>query len=37
MKVARIALVMFVALMQAAFIFMPVPATVQAAERMLFD
>ena len=33
MKVARIALVMFVGLMQAAFIFMPVPAAVQAAEK----
>lgn len=33
MKTVRIALVMFVALMQAAFIFMPVPVTVQAAEK----
>ncbi len=33
MKTARTALVMFVALMQAAFIFMLVPVTVQAAEQ----
>jgi tripartite-type tricarboxylate transporter receptor subunit TctC len=33
MKTVRIALVMFVALMQAAFIFMPAPVTVQAAEK----
>ncbi|MDP1990517.1 MAG: tripartite tricarboxylate transporter substrate binding protein [Syntrophales bacterium] len=33
MKVAKIALMIFVGLLQAAFILMPVPATVQAAEK----